>query len=154
MLDRPVVHRIARFRAQVGIGSRALVTCLVLGASLLGAASGQALTLSFDKAAASDTVWIGTVEGDVVGTLTTVLIAADTSNPVWSVDFYWIVTASDPSYSFVARLSGTLDSETGAVAMHGRVVEGYRAGAVVDETGLLYDADRSAFRGTISLHGS
>lgn len=115
-----------------------------------GEATGS-VALEFEKTAVADTVWVGTVTGDFEGVLTTVLIGADTSEPVWSVDFYWIVTATDPERSFVARLSGTLDGETGEVAMSGRVVEGYRAGAPVEERGQLFDAERSAFRGSIAI---
>jgi hypothetical protein len=118
----------------------------------VGIASAQALNLEFDKAAVGDTVWTGRVSGDVEGTLTTVLIAADTSQAVWQVEFYWIVTADDPAMSFVVRLTGTLNSETGEVQMSGSVVDGYREGAAVDERGQLYDADTSAFRGTIEVH--
>lgn len=119
--------------------------------ALAAAAAAQTLQLEFDKAAVGDTVWTGRVSGDVEGTLTTVLIAADTSQAVWQVEFYWIVTADDPDRSFVARLTGTLDSASGAVAMSGSVVDGYREGARVEEAGELYDADRSAFEGTITI---
>ena len=154
MLDRSHTHRPLRPLTPTTARWRALAAVFVLVAVLAGVAAGQTVTLSFDKASASDTVWIGTVDGDVVGTLTTVLIAADTSAPVWDVEFYWIVTANDPAMSFVARLTGTLNTETGEVAMQGLVVDGYRHGATVDEAGTLYDPDRSAFRGTITLHGS
>jgi hypothetical protein len=152
MFDCSHTHRFLRHLTPTTVRSRALAFVLV--AVLAGVAAGQSVTLSFDKASASDTVWIGTVDGDVAGTLTTVLIAADTSRPVWDVEFYWIVTAADPALSFVARLMGTLDTGTGEVAMQGLVVDGYRKGATVDESGSLYDPDRSAFRGTIVLHGA
>lgn len=122
--------------------------------ALVGLVTAQGLDLTFEKAAVGDTVWTGTVSGDVDGVLTTVLIAADTSQPVWQVEFYWIVTASDPSRSFVARLSGTLNSETGEVAMSGHVVDGYLEGARVEEAGMLVDAERSAFSGTIAVHAN
>jgi hypothetical protein len=154
MLDRSFDPRSVHLRATVHRAPLAVAAVFALLAALGGVALGQGSTLSFDKVGASDTVWIGTVDGDVTGTLTTVLIAADTSRPVWEVEFYWIVTAADPALSFVARLSGTLDTETGQVAMRGHVVDGYREGAAVDEAGSLYDPERSAFRGTITLHGS
>jgi hypothetical protein len=100
---------------------------------LVGFVSAQGLELTFEKAAVGDTVWTGAVSGDVEGTLTTVLIHADDSQPVWQVDFYWIITADDPARSFIARLDGILDTETGEVALSGSVVDGYRAGARVEE---------------------
>jgi uncharacterized protein YdbL (DUF1318 family) len=134
---RPIVARIALALAAL---------------ALLGLASAQAIDLTFEKAAVGDTVWTGRVSGDVDGVLTTVLITADSSQAVWQVEFYWIVSADDPNRSFVARLSGTLNSETGEVAMSGQVVDGYREGARVEEQGQLVDADRSAFSGTITVH--
>jgi hypothetical protein len=118
---------------------------------LVGFVAAQGLELSFEKAAVGDTVWTGTVSGDVDGTLTTVLIDADVDQPVWQVDFYWIITADDPARSFIARLDGTLDTETGEVALSGHVVDGYRVGARVEEQARLVDDERSEFRGTITV---
>jgi hypothetical protein len=145
--------------------SLVIATLLVLGLAALAfsgsvradadyLAAGHGLELRFEKAAVSDTVWVGRVDGDVSGVLTTILISADTSAAVWQVEFYWVVTGDDPAHSFVARLSGTLDTDTGAVAMTGHVMEGYREGAAVDEQGQLVDEARSAFEGTIRLQGS
>lgn len=128
--------------------ARVLLMMVVLG--LVAVASSQ-VSLTFDKSAVSDWVWIGTVSGDITGTLVTTLVAADQSQPVWQVDFYWIVLADDPSQSFVARLQGTLNSETGEVAMSGAVDEGYFAGAAVQEAGQLQNAETSNFTGTIEL---
>jgi hypothetical protein len=143
------LHRIATVRA-----ATLLAACVLALAALGAGAAQESLTLGFDKAGVGDTVWVGTVTGDVSGVLTTVLISADTSASIWLVEFYWIVTADDPERSFVARLSGTLDSETGVVAMSGRVVDGYREGAMVEEQGQMVDPDRSAFTGTIVVQGS
>ena len=117
----------------------------------LYAVSAGDLVLEFEKAAVSDTVWVGSVGGAFEGVLTTVLISADTSAAVWLVDFYWIVTAADPAMSFVARLAGTLDTDTGHVTMSGSVVEGFRLGVMVEEAARLVDAESSAFQGTIVL---
>jgi len=130
---------------------RARFAAVLAVLALVGFAAAQGLGLTFEKAAVGDTVWTGRVSGDVEGVLTTVLISADASQPVWQVEFYWIVTADDPSRSFIARLTGTLNSETGAVAMSGHVVDGYREGARVEEEGMLVDAERSAFSGTITV---
>lgn len=109
------------------------------------------VNLTFDKSAVADGVWIGTVAGDVTGRLVTILVAADQSQPVWDVDFYWIVVADDPEQSFVARLQGTLNSETGEVAMRGAVDEGFSRGASVTEAGQLQDQATMRFTGTIEL---
>ena len=139
--------------ATLAVCTVALAASAGLGWQAASAAE-EPVRLTFDKASVSASVWTGRVDGDVDGELTTVLISADTSSAVWSVDFYWIVTADDPRLSFVARLAGTLDTDTGAVAMRGRVVDGYRVGALVEESGQLYDGERSAFRGTIDIQGS
>ena len=131
---------------------RRLLAGAVLAALMLVIATASAqVSLTFDKSAVADGVWIGTVAGDVTGRLVTVLIAADQSQPVWDVDFYWIIIADDPARSFVARLEGTLNSETGAVAMRGAVDEGYERGATVTEAGQLQDQATMRFTGTIEL---
>lgn len=60
---------------------------------------------------------------------------------MWQVEFYWIVLADDPDKSFIARLTGTLDTTTGAVEMTGKVTE----------AGQLRDATTSNFTGTIRV---
>lgn len=112
------------------------------------------VSLMFDKTAVSDRVWIGTVSGDITGTLVTTMIAADRSKPIWDIELYWIILADDPSQSFVARLTGTLNTETGAVAMTGTVDEGFNVGATVEEAGQLQNAETSTFTGTIVLSGT
>ncbi len=112
------------------------------------------VSLMFDKTAVSDRVWIGTVSGDITGTLVTTMIAADRSKPIWDIELYWIILADDPSQSFVARLTGTLNTETGAVAMTGTVDEGFNVGATVEEAGQLQNAETSNFTGTIVLSGT
>ncbi|MBI1296746.1 hypothetical protein GC175_17460 [bacterium] len=108
-----------------------------------------AINLTFAKAAVDEGVWEGTVGGDVEGNLHTVLLSADTSAPIWQVEFDWIIDADDKS--FTARMSGTLNTETGAVAMQGEVIEGWLLGAAVQEEGQLVDAETSAFEGTIRV---
>lgn len=130
---------------------RGLVVSALL--AVVTVASAQ-VNLTFEKTAVSDRVWIGTVNGDISGTLVTTLIAADQSQPVWDIELYWIILADDPSQSFVARLTGTLNTETGAVAMTGAVDEGFNAGATVEEAGQLQNAETSNFTGTIVLTGT
>ena len=118
---------------------------------IVSTAAFSQVNLTFDKSAVADGVWIGTVAGDVTGRLVTVLVAADQSQPVWDVDFYWIIIADDPTQSFIERLEGTLNSETGAVAMTGSVDDGYQQGASVTEAGQLQDQATMRFTGTIEL---
>jgi hypothetical protein len=113
------------------------------------AASSEPLRLSFDKSSIAPGVWQGTVEGDISGSLTTVLTNLNITGPVWQVRFDWIISAGDKS--FIADLSGILNTETGAVVMDGTVVEGYLAGAQVHEEGQLVDPDTLRFQGSIRL---
>jgi hypothetical protein len=107
------------------------------------------INLTFAKSATEEGIWEGTVAGDVEGNLRTVLLNADTSAPVWRVEFDWIIEAGEQS--FTARMRGTLNTKTGAVAMQGKVIEGWMLGARVQEKGQLVDAETSAFEGTIRL---
>ena len=74
---------------------------------------------------------------------------AGSSGPIWFVTFDWIIDAG-PS-SFTARLSGILNTSTGGVVMTGRVISGYRLGAMVIEQGQLADPATSSFAGTIDV---
>ena len=56
----------------MGRAVRGLLVALIL--SLASAAAAQ-VSLTFDKTAVSDRVWIGTVSGDITGTLVTTLVA-------------------------------------------------------------------------------
>lgn len=107
------------------------------------------VNITFQKAASGEGRWTGTVDGDVQGALETVALSVDNSNPVWDVEFDWIIDAGEQS--FTARLTGTLDSETGAVVMDGEVVEGWMKGARVHEEGQMVDPDTLAFEGVIQL---
>jgi hypothetical protein len=121
----------------------------VLSVLPLQAQGSGVINLTFAKSAAEEGIWEGTVAGDVEGNLRTVLLNADTSAPVWRVEFDWIIDAGPQS--FTARMSGTLNTKTGAVAMQGKVVEGWMVGAQVQEKGQLVDPETSAFEGTIRL---
>jgi hypothetical protein len=113
------------------------------------AASSEPLRLSFDKSSVGPGLWQGTVDGDISGSLTTVLTDVRIAGPVWHVQFDWTISAGGSS--FVAALSGTLNTETGAVVMNGTVVEGFLTGAQVHEEGQLVDAAALRFRGSIQL---
>ena len=117
-------------------------------------------------------MWVGTVAGDITGTLQTRMTDLQVSGPIWHARFEWTITpasafASRPGaprhilnssqttmtsgQSFVADLSGVLNIETGAVVMNGTVVGGYLLGAQVHEEGQLIDADTLRFQGTIQV---
>lgn len=106
------------------------------------------LTWTFDKCAVAPGVWEGTVvgpSGESEG-LTTQLTSARQSGQVLHVDFDWHV-----GDTYLARLTGTLNLNTGAVVMNGRIAEGAYVGSRVHEEGQLYDAAGSCFAGTIQV---
>jgi hypothetical protein len=134
--------------------SRHIVTTLVLLAAFgagvpEAAASSSPVRLSFDKSASIVGEWEGIVTGDVNGALRTVLLSRKVTGSIWLVEFDWVVTAGESS--FVARLSGTLNTATGAVVMNGAVTSGFLLGARVHEEGQLVDAGASRFVGTITI---
>ncbi len=128
----------------------ALLACTV-AASAAGAASASSapVRLHFDKTATAPGVWHGTVSGDIDGALTTQLLGVAVTGPIWHVTFDWIVDAG--ASSFTARLSGTLNTDTGAVVMNGTVISGFMLGAQVHEAGQLVDPASLEFVGSIRL---
>jgi hypothetical protein len=118
--------------------------------ALSSAAAASPLHLQFDKCLTDPAgIWNGTVAGDISGDLETVLTNLRVAGPVWHVRFDWIVDAG--SQSFVADLSGLLNTSTGQVVMNGEVSEGYLHGAEVHEAGHA-DPDRpGCFTGTIQI---
>ncbi len=107
--------------------------------------------LTFTKAIAdpANFTWAGEVAGDVTGKLETQLTSKTGDGIIWHVEFDWIVTAGEQS--FTARLSGILNNQTGKVVMNGEVVEGWLMGAQVHEEGQLVDAATLGFTGTIRI---
>ena len=144
-------HNLATRKIGRRSGMVAIVVAIVVSLAAVFSVAGAQTNLTFEKSSVGAGVWLGTVSGDVTGKLVTTMLVVDQSQPVWQVEFYWIVVADDPDKSFVARLTGTLDSTTGAVAMTGRVGEGYQIGASVREEGQLQDAETSRFTGTIRI---
>jgi hypothetical protein len=134
-----------------------LVLLLVVATTALAAgaatatASSEPVRIGFDKSISDPTafVWTGTVSGDVSGTLTTRLTGLEVSGPIWRVRFDWIIAAD--AQSFVADLSGILNTDTGQVVMNGTVVEGWLSGAQVHEEGQLVDPATLRFVGEIQL---
>jgi hypothetical protein len=130
-----------------------LIAILVCAAGAIAvpavSASSTPVRLSFDKTATAPGVWHGTVSGDIDGALTTQLLSLRVTGPIWHVTFDWIVDAG--TSSFTARLSGILNTSTGAVVMNGNVVSGFLLGAQVHEEGQLIDPVTSEFAGSIRL---
>ena len=112
--------------------------------------AGAGMTYQFTKEDPDgDNIWDGTLTGDTEGTVQTVLLNADQSQPVWRVAFEGIVTAGDES--FRAHVGGTLDTTTGAVRMTGVVTAGSMLGSTVVWQGQMVDQEASRFEGTISV---
>jgi hypothetical protein len=119
----------------------------------LHAAGAPPVRLSFTKTLVSTVpvmTWKGSVTGDVTGDLETRLLNLRVSGAVWHVEFDWIVT-NTAGTSFTARLTGTLNTNTGKVVMNGLVIDGYLEGAQVHEEGVLTDATASKFEGVIRI---
>jgi hypothetical protein len=123
-------------------------TAIAVGAAAARGAN-EPVRIQFDKSI-SDTafVWTGTVSGDVSGALTTRLTELRVTGPIWHVRFDWIVGGNR---AFVADLSGTLNTQTGRVVMHGTVVRGWLSGAQVHEEGQLVDPAKLRFTGEIRI---
>lgn len=125
-------------------------TAMAAGAASASAAN-EPVRIGFDKSISDPTafVWTGSVTGDVSGGLTTRLTGLRVAGPIWHVCFDWIIDAG--AHSFVADLSGTLNTNTGRVVMNGTVVEGWLSGAQVHEEGQLVDPAKLRFVGEIQL---
>ena len=125
------------------------VGAMVAVAVPVGGASNAPVRLTFDKSSPGGGVWHGTISGDISGGLTTDLLSLDTTGPIWHVTFDWVIDAG--ASSFIARLSGVLNTNTGGVVMDGTVVSGYLLGAQVHEEGQLVNPATLEFVGTIRL---
>lgn len=137
----------------LGIRHLVLVLLPLLSALALAGNNPAPVNLSFAKSGGEGGVWHGSVSGDIAGSLQTVAIRVDDSSPVWKVEFDFIVSAGEQS--FTARLSGTLNTNTGRVVMNGTVTSGYLMGARVHEQGQMVSIDEATgattFEGTIRL---
>lgn len=123
----------------------------IAGGATSAAASNEPVRLDFDKSISDPAalVWNGSVSGDVSGALTTKLTDLRVSGAIWHVRFDWIIDAG--SRSFVADLTGTLNTNTGRVVMDGTVAEGWLQGAQVHEEGQLVDPATLRFVGEIRV---
>lgn len=133
-----------------------LVTALTLLAAPAAVATppdadATPVTFTFTKSdPEGDAVWVGHVGGAGEGLIQTNLVSARSTGPIVHVEFLFEVFAGEQS--FLAELSGTLNTTTGAVALHGTVVAGASMlGARVVEHGQLVDPETSTFEGTITL---
>jgi opacity protein-like surface antigen len=127
-----------------------VVATAAVAASAAGASpSTTPVRIAFDKSISDPAafVWSGAVSGDVSGGLTTRLTGLTVTGPIWHVRFDWIIDAGERS--FVADLTGTLNTDTGQVVMDGTVVEGWLSGAQVHEEGRLVDPTTLRFVGEI-----
>lgn len=129
-----------------------VLSTLLLAAAAVGhvVAQTDATTLQFTKEDPDgDATWEGTVSGPFDGSLETILLSADQSEPVWLVAFEGNIDAGDQS--FRAHVGGTLDTTTGEVRMTGVVTEGHGLGSAVTWQGQMVDEEASRFEGTIEL---
>jgi hypothetical protein len=128
-----------------------VATTAIAAGATSAAASNEPIRLGFDKSISDPDafIWTGTVSGDVSGALTTRLTGLSISGPIWRVRFEWIIDAGE--HSFVADLSGILNTDTGQVVMDGTVVEGWLRGAQVHEEGQLVDPATLHFVGEILI---
>ena len=99
-----------------------------------------------------DNIWRGPLGGATRGEITLRVeyrgAPADVARPVWPVRVMAFVAADDPTKSFLAETDGTLDWDTGAMQLIGRVSEGWMKGARVEQTLRL---DRTRFDGAGAL---
>lgn len=103
---------------------------------------------TFEKCEVGVGVWQGTAKGPngIPEPLETRLISLRATDDVLHVEFNWRV-----GNTYLAELSGTLNTSTGAVVMNGRVAEGSYEGSRVHEEGQLTDGSSSCFSGTIRV---
>jgi hypothetical protein len=120
-------------------------------ASATAARLASPVNVSFKKSLAAPGTWQGEVSGDVSGKLQTIWLNPPGSGKIWHVEFDWIVEADNTDYSFTARLSGILNTNTGKVVMNGKVTEGWLKGAQVHEEGQLTNPETLTFAGTIRI---
>src|SRR5262245_57040522 len=135
-------------RTGLSIAALATAVPIMLSQPAIASASSAPLTWTFDKCATGPGAWQGTARGpdNTLEPLETQLTGLRSAGDVLHVDFNWHVGTR-----YLASLSGTLNLESGAVVMNGRVAEGSYAGSRVHEEGQLYDSTRSCFAGTIQV---
>lgn len=139
-----------------------LLLALVSVAGAVGAAAAQAerskprpIVVTFEKHLVDpvNLVFQGTTRGRVKGTLESRMVPGSLTidGPIWTFTFDWIVTAKSQRKSFVARTTGTFDTNSGLVVMDGSVIDGWREGAAVHEEGRLIDPATFTFAGEIQI---
>jgi hypothetical protein len=98
-------------------------------------------------------VFEGTTGGKAKGTLVSRMLPGSLTieGPIWHFTFDWIVSAKARRKSFVARTTGTFDTNSGRVVMDGSVIDGWREGAAVHEEGVLIDPATFTFAGELRI---
>jgi hypothetical protein len=136
-------------------GHHTLLCLVIISAWFIGTAFAQnpnlPMVLSFSQSSIGANTWAGRVSGAIQGKLKTIMVCVDKTNPVWRVTIDWVVEAAEPSQSFVARLTGTLDSHTGVTDMTGVITEGYLAGTTLHEMGRPVYPGHTTTLGTLRI---
>lgn len=119
-------------------------------------AAGEVIELDWSKTetGAMTFVWEGSVEGDLEGDLTTMLVGLQATGPILHVEFLWLIDTGDEETSFTACASGILNTRTGRVVMNGEVCEGAFLGRKFHDEGQLTGVTgdgRTEFAGSIRL---
>jgi hypothetical protein len=130
------------------VAALAATGSVALAQPALAQSSAVPRTWTFEKCQVAPGVWQGkaTAPDGTAEPLETRLTGLRQTDAVLHVEFDWYV-----GDTYLAKLSGTLDTATGAVIMNGRVAEGLYEGSRVHEEGQLTDAANSCFSGTIRV---
>jgi hypothetical protein len=102
-------------------------------------------------------LWSGNVRGDVAGRVTMVLERLgppETAlDPIWPVAMRWTVASAQDGRSFVAELSGSIDSRNDCMHLGGIITEGWRKGAEVQVDCLSHRKGGKVALRILPLHG-
>jgi hypothetical protein len=164
------VERIARLRSgrrptnaprRVNTLTTRLLAAVLAVAASVGIAAGAAtaqpkpLVVTFEKHLVdlASLSFEGTSGGRAKGALESRMVPGSLTidGPIWHFAFDWIVDATAEHKSFVARTTGTFDTNTGLVVMDGVVTEGWYEGASVHEEGRLLDPETFTFAGELGI---
>jgi hypothetical protein len=125
------------------------------GAATADAKRSKPIVVTFEKHLVDpvNLVFHGTTGGRAKGTLESRMVPGSLTieGPIWHFAFDWIVDAKARHKSFVARTTGTFDTETALVVMDGVVTDGWHEGAPVHEEGQLLDPATFTFAGELQI---
>jgi hypothetical protein len=105
--------------------------------------------VTFDKHYVGSGQFEGTTGGAAPGTVHTTCTLTPLNPVLVQLGCDWQISAGQ--HSFDAPLTGTLNWQTGSVAMNGEIASGWQAGSQVHETGQLINAATLEFAGTIRI---